>query len=65
MDTTVGTFVRNERGINNIEIQDTQGNILSNSYEPDNQFQSYFDKAIKSSTIEDRGNFGFVATLVI
>ena len=64
MSTTVGSFIRNGKGINNFEIADSKGNVLCDSNDYDNVI-SYFDRLVKTSVVEDRGNYGFVATLVV
>ena len=61
---TVGSFIKNEKGINNVDLLDTDGNLIATSYDSYG-FTSYFDIPIKSATIEDRGNFGYVAMLTI
>lgn len=65
MTETVQEFIRNQRGVNNIVIMDATGNVLSNSYEACNGFNSYLDNPVKAYTIEDRANLGYVANLVI
>ena len=60
---TVGKYVMGVKGINNIELIDSLGNSIGNSY--DSGITAYMDKSIKSVMIQDRGNFGIVATLVI
>lgn len=62
---TVGAFIRNERGISNIDLIDREGNQVSNSYESYNGFTNYFDREIICAYVQDKGNFGVVATLVI
>ena len=65
MTETVQDFIRNKKGVNNIVIVDTTGNVLSNSYDAYNGFNSYLDNPVKAYTIEDRANLGYVANLVI
>lgn len=65
MAETVQQFIRNQRGINNIDIVDESGRILSNSYESYNGFSDYYDSPVKAYSIEDRANFGYVAKLVV
>ena len=57
---TVGEYIRGARGINTIELMDSRGNVIE-----DGCMTDYLDSTIKSSIVHERGNSGFVATLVI
>ena len=64
-ENTVGSYIMSERGINNIDIVDTNGNLLSTSCSAYDRLSEYYDRPIKSAIVQDRGNFGFVATLTV
>ena len=64
-ENTVGSYIMSKKGINNIDIVDTNGNLLSTSYCAYDRLMDYYDRPVKSAVVQDRGNFGFVATLTI
>lgn len=65
VNNTVGNFIMTEKGINNVDIVDGSGRVISNSYDSDRGFIDCFDMVIKSSSVQCRGNYGVVATLVV
>jgi len=63
MNDTVGDIIRTAKGINNIEIMDSDGNIVFNPYDPSYIVDRYTDREVKSYTLHERGNYGIVATI--
>ena len=63
MNDTVGDIIRTGKGINNIEIMDSNGNVVFNPCDPSYMAERYMDREVKSCILHERGNYGIVATI--